>query len=357
MTKSKNLFKKRSIGKIKKLNIHRIGKKNILSKRFLKKVAKVIYESTFNDAIIIERDILPHKEEYVNSKTGEIDSNKFMNHTPNLKLPRYSSFSSLKKKLGNSDETILTTSQNIKRLYDNLDTKTHFFYSGYTFRPFYGTPNKTIRKISLTEILKGTVIYLTNNLADAKTKPYDSAKIVKKEGTQLTVSIKSRSNDKLLSVKLISVPIENNIQKWPISYGLLSEHDCEFKKYRNLTYKKENSLGTSYIYNFCAHEIAAYIFAAEHYYNEENNIIPYLFRPFEIPNQNALDLFSKFRNNVLIRKVENESDKITKDTYRHLYDAEMEILFNANIADISFDNLFRHNKGVKIRDYVWQSIE
>ncbi len=324
---SKDLFKKRSIGKIKKLNLHRVGENNILSKRFLKKIARAIYESTFDDAIIIERDILPYEERYVDSNTGRIDPNKFMKHAPDLKLQRYNSFTSFKKILEESNETLWSPAQNIKYLYDTLDKKRDFFYPNFTFRPFYGTSNKTIRKVSLTEILKGTIIYLTDKQKNKKIRAYDSAKVAETEGAQIEIPIKSRSSNKPIKVKLISVPIANNIQKWPISYGLISEHDCDFKKYRNLTYKKEGSLNNSYVYNFCAHEIAAYLFAIDYYYNKEKNNINYLFRPFEIPNQNGLDLFSKFMNNVLIKKIDNDTDKITMETHRHLYDAEIIVLF------------------------------
>jgi hypothetical protein len=362
MSNPNNTFQPKKIRELKKSNkIVPIKLKNY-QKTTLNQIFLKIANLNQDEVLVIDKSIIPPQKKYTDPETNEITSNKFMRHAPELKLKRYNSQTNLKKLL-QQNNSLLRPAQDIKELYNSINNKPHFFYAGYSFKPFYGVADKETRKFTLTEIIKGTIEYIARSQNDKKINTYDSAKKVSKEGAKIQVTINSRSKDKKFQIMLSNIPIYYNEYAWSIIYGFDTDHICELKRFRNLNYEKESSKKLSKQHHFCAHDVAAYLSVIDYYYNEyinqfnekQKNRVPYDFRPIIIPNQNGINLFNKLQNNVLIMKSKNnnfeELKKIRTKTHRHLYNAEIEVFLNVKITNSKIESIIKKPAGTNIKNY------
>lgn len=318
---SKKFFQERTKAEIKKLNL--IHADSDLVDR--------IENLDENEALVIERRLIP--ESFTNAR-------KFLKHGSEVKPRRIYSLDDLAR--GKIVPVKLR-----EDAFNNIQNKA---YSGYSFMPFAGKDRRK-RKISLVECLEGARIYAYAHRfgTGIEVKGYDECKKTEKEGAVITVRVPSRTKKKSkYDFNLVSVPVEDSIDKFAIAHSIASEgHDCKRKQY-GFRFTYEDIKEDSRLFNFCAHEIAADLQVIEDYWRKNKNIIPLEMSQFAIPTQFEVDYYKKIRNNVLIRDETIQS----KDKLRKPGKSDTEILVWGNVYKHGHDKTFFARE--KLENYYWE---
>jgi hypothetical protein len=316
--KPKSYFQYPTVGEIKRYSSIKEVSTNLVEE---------ILSLESEEALIIKRTLIPNNHK---------SSKKFMKHATEVKTKRFSS-------LEEAIKTRKTPVQLREEAFNNLRSP---IKSGYSFKPVVGTDKRT-RKISLVECIEGTKIYCYANQKTEKfspsidVHPYDDARRVEKEGTEIIVKVPSREKkSSRYEFKVSSVPVIDTRNKWGVAYRLLTDHDCQSKKF-NIRYSQEWDKESSRLFNFCAHEIAAYLAIIDYYWTEKKNVIPLQMSQFAIPNQETVDYYNKLTKNCLIQE---DGEKA-----RRLNQAEKEMLLWGLVKKLGHDNTFFAND--KVRDY------
>ncbi|MFH1770711.1 MAG: hypothetical protein ABH828_04080 [archaeon] len=322
----KTFFKESTVGQIKQyskiIEVSRNLVQNIIN---LKE----------DEGLIIKANIIPSRFK---------GSRHFMKHGADVKLHRYKSIDEA------IDDDMLPASRRIEALNNIKDP----YKSGISFKPFVGTDFRT-RKISLVENVEGTKIYThahqpeSNQFtANIDVKPYSDAARVRMDGAEVTTKIPSRrKNHKRHEVKLLSVPVEYGIFKWGIAYAISTVHHCESKFY-NIRYTSEHSKESSKIFNFCAHDVAAYLSTID-YYIKRGKKVPLHMSQFAIPSEKTVDYYNKLLHNVLIQTSKDEKA-------RKLTIAEKEILLWGLVLKEKAGSTFMAQGHAKVRNYNWRTV-
>ncbi|MAH32847.1 MAG: hypothetical protein QF798_04010 [Candidatus Woesearchaeota archaeon] len=318
---NKEFFKEPTAAKILKYS-----KISTISKDLVNRILNM----SFDEAAIIEADLIP--KDYDNSR-------KFLKHGPEVKLRRFNSL----EEMADIRETPVQSRE------ESLNNIKNRAYSGYSFKPFIGTDKKT-RKVSLVECLKGTKLYRYANQEGTKfnpsisVKPYDDATGVEKDGAEIITRVPSRTKKMPnYEFKFSSVPVIDSDKKWGIAYNITTTHNCKSKLY-NIRYKHKSEKETSKQFNFCAHEIAAYLSIVDHYWNKEKNLIPLQMNQFAIPTQETVDYYVKLTDNCLIKTSEDKNP-------RKLNSAEKEIMLWGLVKKLKHDDTFFAKD--KVKEYNW----
>lgn len=318
----KSFFEEPTVAEILKYTSVREASNNLV---------QIILSLGKEEALIIKRGLIPEK--YSSPR-------KFMKHAETVKLKRYTH---LKEAINAK-----TMPMQLRReAFDRIGTAYH---SAYSFKPFMGVDQKT-RKISLVECLEGAKLYnYITRLGEGaieeliNIKPYDDAKKVAYEGAEIVVQIPSRTEkESQHQFKFSSVPVVDSKYKWAIANSILTDHNCGSKRF-NIRYRYFEEKESSRIFNFCAHEIAAYFAISDYYYNRKRNKIPHQMSQMAIPNQFTADYYGKLEKNCLIRASE-------EDKPRKLVMAEKEILLWALVERFKHEGTFLAK--TKVRDYKW----
>lgn len=284
-----------------------------------------------NEAGIIEARLIP--EEFKNSR-------KFMKQEQDVKIQR---FYSLEAMVNNRKTPV----QLREIAFNKIKPQS---YSCYSFKPFTGNDTRT-RRVSLVECLEGIHLYCYAsqpgtgfNKPSIEIKPYHDAKRVEKDGAEIKVKVSSRTKKQpKYEFKFSSVPVIDSREKWTIAYNILTDHNCGSKRF-NIRYTFLTDKESSRVFNFCSHEIAAYLAIVDYYKNKEKNIIPLQMSQFAIPTQEAVDFYVKLCNNCLIKAPKSKLP-------RKLNRAEKEILLWGLVYKLGHDRTFYATE--KVRDYKW----
>lgn len=223
-------------------------------------------------------------------------------------------------------------------------------YCGYSFIPLVGR-DKRKRKVSLVECLEGARLFAYAHKVGTgiEFKSYEDSKKVESEGAEITVRVPSRTQKRSrYEFNLISVPIVDNRDKFAITQSIASTgHDCKRKQY-DFRFKYEDEKESSRLFNFCAHEIAAYFEVANYSWNILKNIIPLEMNQFAIPTGKTVEYYKRLCDSTLIR----DNNLKTKDKLRKLNKADKEILL------WGFVHRYKHNETFfareRIENYDWQ---
>ncbi len=200
-------------------------------------------------------------------------------------------------------------------------------YSGYEYTPNtirpYNHRDTRVRRVSLVECLEGARLYAYTHqvvMASIDVEHYTEAKAVEKDGAVFHVHVPSRGKGApRYRFNITSVPIIDNAQKWGIAWGAASEgHDCLRGMYMGLRYASKED---SQVFNWCAHEIAAYI-AMMGEMSKKGNRVPLQMSQIALPTQLTVDFYKRLCDSVLIHDEELQS----KNKLRVLNKAEQEIL-------------------------------
>ncbi len=285
-----------------------------------------------DEAVVIKTRLIPG--DYENSR-------KFMKHGRDVKIAR---FMSLKDAL----EKKLTPVQ----LRDDAFNKIrNIAYCCYTIKPFIGTDIRT-RRVSLEDAIDGTKIYSGSHQegmgGPISVKKYGDAKRVEKDGAEFIVEVPSRTEGvSAYEIKFSSVPTVDNMYKWGIAYNIFTNHSCKHKTY-DIRYRYMWDKESSRVFNFCAHEIAAYLAIIDYSLNVDKNMIPLQMSQFAIPTKETVDFYIKLVNNCLIK---TEDDK----RHRKLNRAEKEILLWGLVHKLGHDRTFYARESIDglVKDYNW----
>ncbi|MBT6774143.1 hypothetical protein HOA91_02120 [Candidatus Woesearchaeota archaeon] len=317
--KTKSYFVQPTLGQIKRCTNVREASSDLVNQ---------ILNLQSDDALIIKRRLIP--EEHENSR-------KFMKHAAEVKTKRFRS-------LEEAVKTRRTPVQLREEAFDNLRSP---IKGGYSFKPFVGNDKRT-RRISLVECLEGTKLYcyvnpenLDSITPSITVKPYDDAVRVEREGAEVIVKVPSRMKKaSRYEFKVSSVTVADTKNKWGTAYNISTDHDCQSKRF-NIRYACDWDKESSKVFNFCAHEVAAYLAIVDHYWTEKKNVIPLQMSQFAIPSKETVDYYNKLCKNCLIQE---DGEKA-----RTLNHAEKEILLWGLVKKFGHDNTFFAKD--KVRDY------
>lgn len=199
-------------------------------------------------------------------------------------------------------------------------------YSGYEYEPReihpYAPVDTRVRRVSLVEVLEGARIYAYVHqvpMAGIDIERYENAEAVGKDGAVYPVKVPSRTKGRRrYNFNMLSVPLRDNLQKWKIAWGTASQgHDCKRGQYMFRYSKKEDSE----IFNWCAHEIAAYL-EITGMHRKEKNRVPLQMSQIALPTPQAVEFYKRLCDSVLIE----DAALAASDKRRVLNKAEQEIL-------------------------------
>lgn len=222
-------------------------------------------------------------------------------------------------------------------------------YCGYSFMPLTGKDQRK-RKVSLVECLEAARIcaYAHHLGTGIEIKPYQDSARVETEGAEITVRVPSRTKKRQkYEFNLTSVPVIDGPYKFVVAQSLASSgHDCKRKQF-DFRYRYEDDKESSRVFNFCAHEIAAYFKTINYYYYILKNFVPFDMNQFAAPTIRAVDFYKRLLDSVLIK----DENLRTKDKLRKLHKAEKEILVWGLVEVYNHDSTFFATE--KIENYDW----
>jgi hypothetical protein len=280
-----------------------------------------------DEALILHANLIP--KSFRNGR-------HFLKHGPEVMLPR-------RKTLEEAIRYRKTPVQLREMAFDGIRTP---FHPGYSIMPFVGKDQRK-RRFSLVEELEGAKIFAyshQNPATGIEVKPYDDSAAVETQGAEIIVSVPSRTQKQPRhKFKFSSVPIVDSKEKWGIAHNIATDHTCDRKRF-DIRYRYKDDKESSRVFNFCAHEAAAYLAIIDHYWLNEKNIRPLEMSQFAIPTQDTVDFYRKLSENCLIQgKDETKPRKLTK--------AEKEILLWGLVQNKGHDATFFATE--KVRDYDW----
>lgn len=278
-----------------------------------------------NQYALLKTTLLPSP--FSNTRQNEVGSKKFLKHGTNVIIPRNES---LTQALDSAQSPA-----NARRIaFNSLDQLTETRFAGYSLKPVF-TTDRSIRQISLVNILEGTMLYwacANGYVPKMDVEAYADAKKVAIEGLSATVrNVPSRSaivkgkitdTKKMYAVDLTHIPVLNTTYKYVLGSALKSNHVCEAKRYGALRYTQMHVKEQSDRVTFCPHDVAAYLAVAS-YFMKKGNKIPAAFSPFVLPSELLMSFYRKLDRQVLIQSQKDERSGIKNRT---LTDGEKEIL-------------------------------
>jgi len=274
---------------------------------------------------------------------GYADSRKFMKHGPEVKLKRFYTL----------EQAVKSGKTPIQLREEAFNSLAKYDYCGYSFLPVGKDRRK--RKISLVECLEGARIFAyAHQIAGTKVgiKEYADAKKVRREGAEVIADVPSRQRKvSRVNFKFTSIPIIDSPEKYSISLNIGSDHSCPVKRF-NIRYKYIDDKESSGVFNFCAHEIAAYLELVQKEWSGKKNIIPLQMCQFAIPTQETVNYYLKLENNVLVQ----DNYLKSKDKIRKLNKAEKEIGLWMLVRKLGHDKTFYsvQSRDGNVRDYNWK---
>ena len=227
-------------------------------------------------ALIIETRLIPNN--FPNSR-------KFLKHGQEVKPTRVYTLEEVAKER-------FVPVQLREQAFNDINKKA---YCGYSFMPFVGKDRRK-RKVTLTECIEGARIfaYAHNIGTGIEFKSYEDSRRAESEGAEIPVRVPSRR--KKLSkydFNLTSVPVIDSQNKFAVAQSIGSSgHDCKRKQY-DFRYKYEDDKESSKVFNFCAHEIAAYFEIINHYKNKLKTLVPLDMGQFAISTIKTVNYYKR----------------------------------------------------------------
>ena len=251
------------------------------------------------------------------------------------------------KRLKSLEDAVRLRRTPVQLREEAFDTLRSPIKNGYSFKPFISTDKRT-RRVSLVECLEGTKLYCYANpdrvesfVPEISVKPYDDSVRVDREGAEVIVKVPSRMKKApRYEFKMGSITVADTRHKWGTAYNISTDHDCQSKRF-NIQYNYDWDKESSRVFNFCAHEVAAYLAVIDYYWTEKKNVIPLQMSQFAIPSKETVDYYSKLCKYCLIQE---DGEKARK-----LNHAEKEILLWGLVKKLGHDKTFFAKD--KVRDY------
>jgi len=296
-----------------------------------------ILELEPDTTLVVDRDIIQERYQH--------NARKHMKHAPTVKVRRYGSIDEVIESVRRGELVSPVWQREAK-----FNAVRHPFYSGYSFKPVRGTDRRT-RKISLVECLNAAWSYAEMHQAGepGKVRPYDNAAAVLNIGADVFCTVPSRTEGREdYEFIFRSVPVIDWPTKYVIGQSLATDHACGSTRF-NIRYRYAEDKEDSRLYNFCAHEIAAYMNIMDYYKTQHGSWVQLSASPFALPTSFTVEYYKKLCNNVLIKDVDTSGD----EKFRKLRHGEKEVLLWALVMKHGHRRTFFVDRE-QLRDYDWK---
>lgn len=225
---------------------------------------------------------------------------------------------------------------------------------GYEWAPIQGR-DKVRRMVPLVNLFRAARQYAYSSLTSSEMdiKPYSEAIIVTTEGAEITVKVPSSlKKQKKHEVKLSHVPVEDSKFKNTIIWSLTSSYvgDAAKDSLFDIAFNYASSNKSSEAHRFYPREIAAYWAIASQYFGHGNKA-PFEMNPFPFPTDQAVNLYVRLLNNVLVYDPQIDS----KDHLRQLSVAEQSIILCQKGIRDGFHKLIAPKPSKKLKEYNFQA--
>jgi len=237
-------------------------------------------------------------------------------------------------------------------------------YAGFTFRSF-DEEDSRVRRTHLVECIDGLRLYCYVRGPQPKDKAIPVVDVelhgspstrekknpipsgAERDGVSVVVNVPGRNKgQRRYKIVINSLPVVNNENRLKIAYGLNTSHNCGLKDYTQIRYTPKDSDERSQFVYFCAHDVAAMLFATEYLYNEFGLKVPHQMNPMITPSQKLVEFYTKLNNNCMMHVRSGAQP-------RNLHKAEKEVLLWKYVKRSGHDNTCLPTPGVKLRDYNW----
>lgn len=307
-----------------------------------KHLVDVFGNETISQRVLAIANLSPDEYTIIPVPDNYESGRKFKTHGDEVKLKRYRT---VEDAIVEAKTPVQLRRQKFNGLYSHK-------YCSYSFIPLVGNDARK-RKVPLVECLEGARLYAYMHQVPgtfARVKAYSDAKRVEIEGAEVAFEVPSRREEiRRYQGKLVSVPIIDAPEKFAIAPSIGSDHSCAAKRF-SIRYMYIDDKETSKVFNFCSHEIAAYLKLIEQE-KQEGNFIPLEMCEFAIPSQKTVDYYLKILNNTLIR---DENIK-AKDKLRKPNKADIELMLWAWVKELRHDKTFYSDRARdgRVKEYNW----
>jgi hypothetical protein len=153
----------------------------------------------------------------------------------------------------------------------------------------------------------------------------------------------------------MNFPVVDNDWKYLLANSVTSNHVCLDTLHKGKRYKFARDKESSRVFNWDAHDIAAWYAVIDYCWNKEHNIIPLQMSQIPLPSRQFAQIYDLFTHNTLIWTAEKPGHK--KELYP-LNNAELEILLQNAVITLGHDEtLFCESKrDGDLRDYAWHGM-
>jgi hypothetical protein len=282
----KQEFRERSVGEIRKLNVHEVDSPVGLVRK--------IVGLTSNEGVILSFSLFPEKENR-GMKSREV-AKRFEAYAPEICVAQPET----QLEAFNCQTLPLEyISQSIKRKLENIPEE-EVFFPGYSFSPVQETKTDGRKRVfHLYDIWIGKRLFAFSfsQKNPMQVHDYSDVKVAATKGGNIeVVGIPSTEEErKPYTLTFNCVPVLNNVSKQAIVLSLKADFSEQpGRRYHDKTYSRR--------LRFDPHEIAAYMrIMQEFFLQEPRNPIPFQMNPFLFPSRFLEDTARTIDNQVLIR--------------------------------------------------------
>jgi hypothetical protein len=342
----KDIFGRPSADSIRK------GRKQVVARKNI--VERLLDINPETQYLIIDRRLIPDDFYRMSRKvlTRTEANRKFMKHGEEIRFRR---FRSIDKAIEGMQEKNKIPLQIRKELYEAAEPG---FWCAYSFIPIIGN-DKRKRKVALTEVLEGAKLYAYAERDGRKiqVRTYADAKRVAIDGGIADIILPSRSPKRQsYEFSLMGIPVTDDSHKYVLANTVISDHSCPDMRHRGKRFRFADDKENSRVFNWCAHDIAAWYAVVDHYWNREHNVVPLQMSQIPLPSRLMADLYQRLTASTLIWTRESPENKAN---LYPLNNAELEILLqNASIKLGHDETLFcDKRRDGDLRDYAWRGLD
>lgn len=341
----KNIFRRLIADRIRK------GRRQVVARTNI--VERLLDIDPETQYLIIDRRLIPEDFYRSGSKvlTRTEASRKFMKHGEEIRFRR---FRSVEKAIQGMQERNRIPLDIRKEIYGQAEPG---FWCAYSFIPIIGN-DKRKRKVALTEVLEGAKLYAYAEKDGRKiqVRTYSDAKRVAVDGGIVDIVLPSRRPKRQsYEFSIMGIPVVDNSHKYVLANAVISDHSCPDMRNRGKRYRFADDKENSRVFNWCAHDIAAWYAVVDHYWNREHNLIPLQMSQIPLPSRLMADMYQRLTDNTLIWTRERAEKRAQ---LYPLNNAELEILVHNAAITLGHDKTLFCDKrrDGDLRDYGWRGL-
>ena len=187
-------------------------------------------------------------------------------------------------------------------------------------------------------------------------RTYADAKRVALDGGIADVVVPSRSpKQHSYEMSIMGFPVVDNDYKYVLANAVISDHSCPGMRHRGKRFRFADDKENSRVFNWCAHDIAAWYAVMDHFWNNEHNVVPLQMSQIPLPSRLMAGLYDRLVHDTLVWTRERHSQKAQ---LYPLNNAEIEIILHNAVIKLGHDmTLFCSlRRDGHLRDYMWRGM-